>query len=748
MVILLSSCHKDPIELQLGTVNLIVTKGYKSNSMSKGIWDSFSADVSILYKGGDSTAYNCVFTDPNGVGIYTNDIVNGERIYLRRGEGFRIMISAEIDGEEVYGDSGQEWIYYSDERGSLDIEIELLAGKTRIGIYQPRNDEIYGSFVIAKGEIVELTENSQLEECGIVCVPKSIYNTFESNADFNLELMTDEWIIGRDESFNPQSNNRKFTVMLMGMVPNTEYYMRAFAFCHGESEEFDYCYSRVVSFTTTDRDSSQLYLINNDVRVFADSAALSARLIMLSGSVEDVETGLCLSTAGSSYGLTVNDAERICPGTIDAGNNGTNGIVSVVADSLTPGTSYKYRFYAVYNNSYYYSGESTFRTTLDPENISVETLDPRNQVETGSSAVLFGELLESAGCNIVERGFKYGFFSVDGTTVPTSVDNLQSSVVGSVLSGGQFSASVTLPITVKRLYYVAYVREESGFVKYGEIKSVNVRPENVPEITISDTVEVTTYSMLLRCNVNTHGYQCRCGVVYAVSEPGTSVVDINYGDPSVNTSSLVNVSGNEITIKIMGLTPGTNYALRAFALVGDEYIESETTMTKYTMNIGDRGPNGGIVFYSGTNYALEAKPVDTVAYVVWGQPGGYAITVETPGGTGMVSGITNTESIIRYNYSYEEPYAAYECYRHGGYLPSTSELMELARYFEENIVEVTTSDGSGFLEAGYYWTSDEYDEDNAVAVHIQPLLGRKGRAPYAENMSKTEQLSFIPIIRF
>ena len=738
MVVLLASCHKDPIELPVGTINLKLVKAYKSNSMSKGMWDSFSANVIILYEGGDSTLYECIFADPSGVGIYSNDIVSGDRIYLRRGEGFRIKIEANIDGEDVYGDSGPTWLFYSDETGSLDIEIELLAGKTRIGIYQPRTDEVFGSFAIAKGEIIEIHGDAQIEECGIMCVPQSMYESLGADANermrnFTLESENQEYIINIDETFDFQSGSRKYTVMLQNLTPNTEYFMRAFAYCHADTTEPSFCYSRVVSFTTKDRDSTQLYLINNDIRVYSDSADISARIIMLSGTVDDVECGLCLSSDGSSYGLSVNDAERTYPGVIDASDNGTNGIVSVLADELQPGTSYRYKFYAIYNNSFYYSGESVFRTSLNPENINVITSDPRNQIETGSSAILYGELIESAGCTISERGFKYGFFSADNATVP-AVEDLGSSVIGSSLSGGQFSASVSLPITVKRLYYVAYVKEESGFVKYGEVKSVNVRPENVPVVSASET-EYTTYSMSVHVNIETHGYQCKCGILYTEMDTASLI----YGGSNLNTSSLVNVvSDGMFTVRVTGLRPGTRYSYRAFVLVGDEVIHEETTSEEiYTKSLGQEGHNGGIIFYSGSNFELEAFFVDTVAE--WGKSGGYAITVETPSGSGVVSGKTNTESIIQFSASYDSIYAAYECYRLGGYLPSTSEMMELARF-------ATSWDGGEdfFFEQGYYWTSDEYDENNAVSI----LIDDAGRATTIENRPKSDKLMYVPIMRY
>ena len=134
--------------------------------------------------------YNCLFSDPSNSGFYTNDASEGDRIYVRKDVEFRIIIEAEVDGYLVSGESAP--MMYSDGMEMLSVEIVLRAGSSRIAIYQPREDEIFGNYVVAYGEILENVSDRPIREAGVMLVKKSVYDTYQSADNFTFDRETNE----------------------------------------------------------------------------------------------------------------------------------------------------------------------------------------------------------------------------------------------------------------------------------------------------------------------------------------------------------------------------------------------------------------------------------------------------------------------------------------------------------------------------------------------------------------------------
>ena len=123
--------------------------------------------------------------------------------------------------------------------------------------------------------------------------------------------------------------------------------------------------------------------------------------------------------------------------------------------------------------------------------------------------------------------------------------------------------------------------------------------------------------------------------------------------------------------------------------------------------IGDGGPGGGIVFYVSSDelHGLEAAlPWDQHPSIQWSM--NYdKLTGANRGGRG--AGLHNTERIVINEGAGD--YAAQICanFRGGGYgdwyLPSIEELNLL--YLKKDVI--------GTFYDGYYWSSTEYDNNNA-----------------------------------
>ncbi|MBQ2352607.1 MAG: hypothetical protein II394_10375, partial [Bacteroidales bacterium] len=286
LMVVLVGCRKDTLDYgNVGFLRLELKKGY--STQNKGAVESFFGTVKVVY-GDEEIVYNCLFSDPSNSGFYTNDASEGDRIYVRKDVEFRIIIEAEVDGYLVSGESAP--MMYSDGMDMLSVEIVLRAGSSRIAIYQPREDEIFGNYVVAYGEILENVGTRPIRETGIMLVRKSIYDTYQSADNFRFENETgsEDWIIenysvGGDND-NGDTEISKFSVVLRGLEQNTAYCMRAFAFTESDSS-MNWCYSRVIEFSTNNNVARDISVVTNEAgNITMDGVDVAGRVVLLDGN--------------------------------------------------------------------------------------------------------------------------------------------------------------------------------------------------------------------------------------------------------------------------------------------------------------------------------------------------------------------------------------------------------------------------------------------------------------------------------
>ncbi|MDB9748825.1 DUF1566 domain-containing protein, partial [Polaribacter sp.] len=134
---------------------------------------------------------------------------------------------------------------------------------------------------------------------------------------------------------------------------------------------------------------------------------------------------------------------------------------------------------------------------------------------------------------------------------------------------------------------------------------------------------------------------------------------------------------------------------------------------------------GGVVFHlfeegetgyvAGETHGLIAAVADQSSGIRW-----YNGINDTTGATGTAigTGSANTDAIINVQGATETSYAAglARAYTGGGYtdwfLPSKDELNKMFSYKAVINTTATANDGSNFA-TNYYWSSTEYDNDNA-----------------------------------
>ena len=146
-------------------------------------------------------------------------------------------------------------------------------------------------------------------------------------------------------------------------------------------------------------------------------------------------------------------------------------------------------------------------------------------------------------------------------------------------------------------------------------------------------------------------------------------------------------------------------------------INSNTGNTGY--NIGDRGPANGFVFYDKGSYSdgwryLEAAPPETEFSAEWGY-GYYYYVGNTYSDVG--TGKQNTQNIVSFlNIQGESGQAAQVCNNmiHNGFsgwfLPSMNELDLMYWNLHYN--------GLGGFDSVWYWSSTEYDSDDAYGQNF------------------------------
>lgn len=748
----INGCHKDPLDLgNVGFLRLELKKGY--NTQNKGAVDSFYATVKIVY-GEEEVAYNCQFSDPNDSGFYTNDISSdGDIIYVRKDMEFRVIIEAEIDGFLVTGESAT--MMYSDDMEMLSVEIVLRAGSSRIAIYKPREDEIFGNYVVAYGEILENVGTMPIREAGVMLVRKSVYDTYQSADSFtfdNEQGNSNDWTVeyyyaGHDNE-ESDAEISKFSVVMRGLEQNTAYCMRAFAFTESDSS-MNWCYSRVVEFSTNNNVAHDISVVTNDAdNVSMDGVDVAGRVVLLDGNSPDsvTEMGFAFDTysnyvANSSKLDYYRNNSFIYPASEVTPSDNNIIVFSSNVTGLQEGETYVFRAYATFREQPYYGAVRMFAIPQNPENIRLQS-EQISETLTSAYIDLQGSIINDAGYEFSEVGFVYGFYGRG--EAPSSVYDLNGRSMGSQMSG-RFSSRVNLPIVEKTMYYAAYALTTTGYEAYGELsEAVSVVPENVPSISSLqlDESATTTHSMTISCFVDANGRSdCECGIIYSV---------VGDNNPTYDTVKKYSSSSGTEEFVLNNLRKGTNYRYWAYIRVVDEYINTEE-LTAETLDVGSTGPGGGIIFYADdeNGFALEyyymgqGPDQEMGDSAIWGSTSGLALNTDAPSSI-TVSGRTNTEAIISYHngIGFSEEYAAQKCYQstQGGkndwYLPTSVEMQELLNY---------TSTGEG-LESEYgFWTSDEQDAGNAIAFTVSYDTGSSFSR---QSTPKTALLNYVLVRRF
>lgn len=271
---------------------------------------------------------------------------------------------------------------------------------------------------------------------------------------------------------------------------------------------------------------------------------------------------------------------------------------------------------------------------------------------------------------------------------------------------GETANTLSYVVDVLPLYFRAIITEgecDPITSPYVEVSS-SINPPTVTTAAISNITQTTADG---GGNVTSDGGSpiIARGLCWSTS-PNPTIND--------NTSNASGTTG-AFTSQLTGLTPGTLYYVRAWAVntalqTTPGYGSQVQFISQSSYQIGGNGPGGGVVFHlDGQGGGLEVATTDVGGFENWGCSG----TTTSATGTAVGTGSSNTASIIS---GCNDPnYAAKLCdgLTSGGQsdwvLPSVDELDSIYT----NLVNITTP-AITINTVNDYWSSSETGPTTAL----------------------------------
>jgi uncharacterized protein (TIGR02145 family) len=317
-----------------------------------------------------------------------------------------------------------------------------------------------------------------------------------------------------------------FTSSLSGLLPNTKYYLRAYA-----TNSAGTSYGNEVSFTT-----SQIAvptLTTTAVTSITLTTAVSGGNITADGGGAVTAKGVCWATTANP---TTSD-----PKTVDG--TGTGSFTSSLS-GLLPATTYHLRAYATNSSGTAYGNDVTFTTSP----IAVPTLTTTAATSvTLSTALSGGNITADGGGAITARGVCW-----TTTADPTINDSKTTDGTGT----GSFISSLAGLLPGTTYHIRAYATNSSG-TAYGNDVSFTTSPIAVPTLTTTAVTSVTLTTAVSGGNITADGGGAITarGICWATTTT-----------PTISNFLTTDGTGSgSFTSNLSVLLPATTYYVRAYA---------------------------------------------------------------------------------------------------------------------------------------------------------------------------------------
>lgn len=273
-----------------------------------------------------------------------------------------------------------------------------------------------------------------------------------------------------------------------------------------------------------------------------------------------------------------------------------------------------------------------------------------------------------------------------------------------------------------------------------------------PKVVISFVDSVTETSVVIGGYISDTGYAPILDAGFYYATDTTRLIT------SINTTSQISIGplrgGGGFRAKITGLTAGTWYSIASYAKNSSGFGLSSDSLRwdyKFTtiklLAIGDTYGGGKVAYLmqpGDTTYNANVQHglIASISDIGQGSPWSSASTNNTVVcnalGVNLLQGISNTDSIIKYNPSPTTTAAAIAKAHRGGnysdwYLPNKNELNKL--YIGRIAIGTTVNGG--------YWSSSEFDATNSYKFHAWYQNFANG----AQATSLKNALGFVRAIR-
>lgn len=337
--------------------------------------------------------------------------------------------------------------------------------------------------------------------------------------------------LGSGTTFTSGTGTGAFSTNLVGLLPGTTYYVRAYA-----TNSVGTCYGSVMQFTTNAVCAS---LTTNAASNISFTTATSGGNITNDGGSSITSRGVVISSTST--------APTIGSGTNYSSGSGT-GVFSINLINLSPATTYYARSYAINAAGTCYGNVTQFTTsTVLCPTLSTAAVSNINQ----NSAITGGNVTDNGGAVVTTRG-----------VVISSTNNapILSNGINYTAGSGNGSFTVNLVnLTAATTYYSRAYATNSAGTCYGSVIQFTTPPISCPTVSTNSALNITSNGATLGGNITNEGGA-------TVTTRGIVFSSTNSAPTLSNSTNAPSSSGTTtFSVNLSSLTRTTTYYARAYA---------------------------------------------------------------------------------------------------------------------------------------------------------------------------------------